>query len=54
MEDLLFKIANPVFSFMFWLIIAPEARPWLYTTWAFSIALSIALLWTIFTDRSDD
>ena len=54
MEDLLFKIANPVFSFMFWLIIAPEARPWLYTTWAFSLTLSIALLWTIFTDRSDD
>ncbi len=54
MEDLLFKIANPVFSFMFWLIIAPEARHWLYTTWAFSLVLSIGLLWAIFNDRSDD
>ena len=54
MEDLLFKIANPVFSFLFWLIIAPEARPWLFAAWAFSLAISIGLLWTIFTDRSDD
>lgn len=54
MEDLLFKIANPVFSFVFWLIIAPEARPWLYTTWAFSLVISICFLWSILTDRSDD
>lgn len=54
MEDLLFSILNPVFSLVFWLIISPDARPWLFATWAFTLVLSTSLLWLLLTDKSGD
>jgi len=53
-EDLLFSILNPVFNLLFWLIVSPEAKPWLFATWTFTLVLSISLLWLLLTDKSDD
>ena len=54
MEDALYSLIDTMFSLFMWLIIEPEARPWLYSAWVFSLVLSIVMLWAIFTDRSED
>ena len=54
MEGVLYSLVDAAFSLFMWLIIEPEARPWLYSLWIFSLVLSIGMLWTIFTDRSED